>query len=957
LGPYGERSWQQKRAEKTLPVVGAGVLAGKLIGKERLKRIFLSVPKRPIYFASDVEGYDPNDPLTKWSRKWLYKKNYSTEAHAQKIKKWVGRTARIHRDVAQAQAGIVPRDARGRPRKREWEKPWVAAAGTILALKGGLWGVNKAREAIAHAPLESRIGQIREDIQRGNLLRNIPVVGWLAHHYAGVKQDLGRLIYGPSKTPKYTTTVVNPKTKQPYTPKQMSLQEKRAAEAQHMKDIGSGAIKPEAFKIVKRDKPPSPFGTEFSSRLREIRFKLVDNPLYPKGKKSSVQEVPVSKIVSTQEAVSDKRVETYKKKPGRKLPELHKVKGKYYVEDGNHRIVSKIEKGDTTIRAKVMELRNRLQEIRFAETLRDFAISQRSGKTAVVYAPGAQKRQREDMPAWKTKKGQRWLWQGGLAGTALVGGLGALAYGKRAFKIGREFEKANRTIGSTGKGVAYSEGEALIPTGIPGFAFVKRPKGLASAAEEEHGWDPNKFQSKHRLIRFDDQSKQIAAGTGGAGFVVGGLYKGRKAFPGEDLTGRRVIRAHSRFPFMQHEGVGTGPNEITHVVHVPSMGAKALVQKVSRESFSKGKPVYVMGWAKPGAAEAAKARVGQQLPYSLLRRNCQLFGDECRGAARLTRSFVPRQLRTAITAGGLTAAGGYGLSKAYGRKHEFATRDEGIDWDDVRERAQVAAGHGIKWGGAAAAVGGVGAAALGAPFLPGAASFLKIPGREIVRRTQTRLARTPLIRSVVKTPRRDPQVFGKSVHDYIEGSQRVLNKGLHGRLIGRGLQAAIADPGSFTGRQLRGRLGMDEWSLKHWSKFRSGHLQALSHWGDEWHDLFQRKSIPHREFAGWGQIKGATEPAVYQKQLQRYKKGRAATEGEIKDLIENRGFSHIEAFRHVTQKSTNPHVRAYMRDLAQSKKDPFSHYPKLAAISPALVVGGGATTVGGITAYKRDNQR
>jgi hypothetical protein len=150
---------------------------------------------------------------------------------------------------------------------------------------------------------------------------------------------------------------------------------------------------------------------------------------------------------------------------------------------------------------------------------------------------------------------------------------------------------------------------------------------------------------------------------------------------------------------------------------------------------------------------------------------------------------------------------------------------------------------------------------------------------------------------------------------------------------------------------------MDEWSLKHWSKFRSGHLQALSHWGDEWRDLFQRKSIPHREFAGWGQIKGATEPAVYQKQLHRYTKGRAATEGEIKDLIENKGFSHIEAFRHVTQKSTNPHVRAYMRDLAQSKADPFSHYPKLAAISPALVAGGGATTVGGITAYKRDNQR
>lgn len=89
-----------------------------------------------------------------------------------------------------------------------------------------------------------------------------------------------------------------------------------------------------------------------------IEFKTVkweDNPLYPEDVKSTVRHVPIKKIVSHQNAVKRHIVEEYKKKPGRDLPMLHKVGGKYFVEDGNHRIVAKKEKGEKTVRARVFE--------------------------------------------------------------------------------------------------------------------------------------------------------------------------------------------------------------------------------------------------------------------------------------------------------------------------------------------------------------------------------------------------------------------------------------------------------------------------------------------------------------------------------------------------------------------------------------------------------------------------
>lgn len=853
-GPFGERSWTQKRAEKTVPVVASGILAGKLIGKERLLNLFrYSSRIRPIRFAAaDTDGYDPNDPLTKWSKKWIYKKNWASPANVQKVRKWVGRGSRGVRDIGEAQAGIVPRDTRGRPRKREWEKPWVTALGTVLALKGGLWGANKLRQAIVAAPVESRLGQFREGFVRGGV-RKIPVIGPIAEHITGMKEDLKRLIYKKAETPKFTGTV-NPKTGNPLSPNEMARNEAKAAEAKYWSDVASGKVKPEEFR-----KPNKP-SHEYRSRLREIRF---------------------------------------------------------------------------------------------AQTVPYWDIRDERGKSARVYAPGSQRRAREEMSPWKKKKTQRHILQAALAATGVVGGVGALVYGKRAFKIGREFERAaGRTVGSTGKEISESEALRRIPG--TGLAVVTMPESLKKPHEPPFHW-----QARHRLIRFDSQDRAglIAAGAGGAGFVTGGLYRGRRIVPGEDLTGRRVIRSHSMFPFMQHEGVGIGPSQVVDVFHKPGMKKHGIVRSVPLEEFSGGRPVSVMGWANPLAPIRAKARIGEKTPYTLLRRNCQLFGDECRDAAFLTRKFIPRQVRTALTVGGASAAGAYGLTKIAGRrKHEFATKDdERIDWEDLRQKALVVGQHGAKWGGATAAVGGTAAAALGAPFIPGAVSFLKIPGRRLARKAQTGVSKLPLLRSLIKPPKYDPLVYGKSVHDYIQGSQRILNTGIHGRLVGQALQSAIAHPTGFAGRQLRGRFGMDEWGLKHWARFRSGHLPALYHWDREYKDLITRRSVPHREGAGWGKMLPGTPPAAYAKQVKRYREGRRATFKEYRDLTEEKGLSHAEAFRHITTKSTDPRIRTYMKALVSEKQQPMEHYARLAAISPALVGGGGATAVGGYAAYKRAN--
>jgi ATP-grasp domain, R2K clade family 3 len=517
---FGERSYVAKRVERVPTIAG---IAG--IGYAGLKRVrALSSRGRPIYFQED--GYDPNDPLTKLSRKWLYKKDYSTAAHAQKIRKWGGRTKRIATDIRQSREGIVPVDARGRPRKREWEKPWVAAVGTIAALKGGIWGVNKLRGVVRAAPIGSRLGQLREGFLTGDYAKKLPGLQKIGGFYQGVKSDLGRLVYKPAEHPKYDVSRVNPTTGKMKSPKTIEREQITADEKKLLKSIAEGKTKKTTFKPG----PGSTHGFSVRSRLIQFKEKWVDNPLYPKDQKRSIQEVPIKHIVSHQDAVKEGTVKKYKKRPGRALPTLHKVGKKYYVEDGNHRIVSKMEKGEKTVRASVREqkLSARLREIRFAQAVPYWDIRDERGKSARVYAPGSQRRYREPMPEWKRKRTQRHILEGVIAGTALLGGVGAIAAGRRGFRVGREVEKRAHTIGSTGHAVAYHTGERLEPIeGGPGFlSWVRKPKPPEAPSVP--------FSSRLREIRFDrhsDTKKKlltdvgVGAGALGAGAGVYGLLR------------------------------------------------------------------------------------------------------------------------------------------------------------------------------------------------------------------------------------------------------------------------------------------------------------------------------------------------------------------------------------------------------------------------------------------------
>lgn len=506
--PFGERSYVAKRVEKVPTIAG---LAG--LGYAGLRRThILSAKGRPIYFQQD--GYDPNDPLTKWSHKWIYKKDYNTAAQAQKIKKWAGRTGRTLKDIKQTREGAIPVDARGRPRKREWEKPWVAAVGTIAALKGGLWGVSKLRGLVREAPVASRLGQLREGFLTGDYRKKVPGLQKVGAFYQGVKSDIKRVAYREAEKPKYDVSRVNPATGKMKSTKTIAREHATEEEKKLLKGIAAGKIKKKGF--------------EFRAKGKLIQFKekWVDNPLYPKGEKKSIQNVPIKHIISHQDAVKEGTVKKYKKRSGRELPTLHKIGRKYYVEDGNHRIVSKMEKGEKTVRASVRELHARLKEIRFAQTLPYWDIRDERGKSARVYAPGAQRRYREPMPEWKKKSHQRHILEGAIAATAVLGGAGALVAGRRGFRVGREVEAKARIIGSTGHSVAYHGGERLEPiAGGPGFLnWVRKPRPPEAPAVP--------FSSRLKEIRFAEEQKRkhnVAAGLLVAASGIP-LYKGAGKF-------------------------------------------------------------------------------------------------------------------------------------------------------------------------------------------------------------------------------------------------------------------------------------------------------------------------------------------------------------------------------------------------------------------------------------------
>jgi hypothetical protein len=1101
--------------------LGVGAGGGYLIGRQHRSNQFHGKHKL-IQFKSpwdspdtkdkhpEISGEDPQW-LKDIARKTLYGKNYSTRGQAQSIKKWGGRTHRLLRDIGIKSQGKPNLDVRGRPRKSEWERPWVSGALTTAGIVGSIYGAKKGIEFIRNRPLESRIGQLREGFLRAEYSKKVPGLQKVGQFFQGVKSDIRRMVDKPVAKPKYKFSTVDPKTGKPKSQERLAREREKADNLSTLRSIAEGRKKhpDETFsnkgRVIRFDEPkrratkkekekywlegagsigiagllallakrrggvpptggvhihnyPPGGAPQFTQHIEPVkpRFfhafkekqtdddatgetgighdvitgavegglaypasewayrKLIGKGTPTFGKKALVGGVvgglatglvgiSVANILRAQRKARERVQQQLKSKvkliqfrqrdqvvPQRTLVTksryLQQVRQQDYNAANRHYIQSALIGGG-------IGLALRKNPTRYSKAILTGA-GLGVGTQAAVRAYGAPREGPFGERSWGQKRAEK--------AVPVVGGaiLAGKLIGKERLKDLFKFSAKNKTIlkeirFERGKQIrkvapyinpnAFKEGKILgklspktkhiWSESYPGREIkLKRMAYKANKFWEGHveNWinsmskHPNsplgwlkKMSSRLKEIRFDSQDKAglIATGAGTAGFLTGGLYRGRKVVPGEDLTGRRVIRSHSVFPFMQHEAVGAGPDHVVDVYHRPEMGKKGVIRLVPVGQFAQGKPVSIMGWHNPMAKIRAKSRVGETIPYSLLRRNCQLFGDECRGAARVTRNIIPRQVRTAVTVGGLSAGGAYGLTKKAGQKHQFATNDDNVDWDKLYNQAQVAGRHASKWGGAATAVGGVGASALGATFLPGALDILKIPARRLARKAQASVARAPLLRSVIRAPKKDPFAAGKTVHDYIEGSQKILNTGAHGRLIGQALQSALANPTGFAGRQLRGRIGMDEWGLKHWAKFRSGRLPALYHWDKEYKDLITRRSVPHQEGAGWGKILPGTPPAAHAKQLQRYREGRRATFKEYRDLTEEKGLSHSEAFQHITTKSSDPKIRNYMAALVSEKQKPIKHYAKAALIAPGLVAGGSAAEIGGYELYKRNKEQ
>lgn len=544
----------------------------------------------------------------------------------------------------------------------------------------------------------------------------------------------------------------------------------------------------------------------------------------------------------------------------------------------------------------------RLREIRFQSP--DWGISHRSTRTAVVYAPGGQARQRRQKEWWEKKKNQEKLWTAGVvgAGTLAAGGASLIWHKKLQKLLPKRFHPKIEPV----------EGMDIVRPAHPGF------------------------QSKLQEVRFQDRdyAAPVGVATGAGGFLAGGLYRGRKLKPGENLTGRRVTRPHSAFPLLQHEGVGISGGRIVHVEHLPEMGKEGTVQSVTPEQFAKGSAIKVLDRkiSKRGA-ERAQAAVGKTVPYSLLYNNCQRFG----GCVRKGRTrFVPRQLRTALITSGIATAGGIGATKVIqsvarsNKKVEFAASD-----DDKRQTAR-------KVGKIGATVGGLGAAGLGLSLMPVARAFGKI---------QIGKMRGIHLGPRFKSPAIDPNLGGKMVFNYIHGAQTALNTGVRGHLIGKALREAKFNPQGLPGKmvnqlpQFRGKAPADRiYSLNHYQRFRSSYSGALDHWEYEHKEYLDRM----RSTA----LKRPNNPKserMFDDASRRFdivETGRKHFNEEMHHHTSTLGKNEKEAFEHVASRTSNPAIHAYFDEISKTKQVLAKQYAVGTGLAAIGLTAGGLTTAG-----------
>lgn len=254
-------------------------------------------------------------------------------------------------------------------------------------------------------------------------------------------------------------------------------------------------------------------------------------------------------------------------------------------------------------------------------------------------------------------------------------------------------------------------------------------------------------------------------------------------------------------------------------------------------------------------------------------------------------------------AGGLAAAGAAALVPS---KKEFAEKER----------------SGLQKAGIAA---GVGAAAVGASFMPAATKLWRIQAREAAKKAQSAISKTKGMKNIIKSPLDDPNRGGKIVSDYLDASQLAMNRGLHGKVIGKVLQHAKANPGGRVSKTIGGDFG-----VSHYARFRAGPKEALGHW--DW-ELGESNALK-------GKGRG---PDWLPKRQNNIARGRDSAHAEINNRLWNHGENESEAIRHVATNSQSKDTREYFDLLAAHKAGAAKMYAKKALIAPGLIVAGGAT--------------
>lgn len=239
----------------------------------------------------------------------------------------------------------------------------------------------------------------------------------------------------------------------------------------------------------------------------------------------------------------------------------------------------------------------------------------------------------------------------------------------------------------------------------------------------------------------------------------------------------------------------------------------------------------------------------------------------------------------------------------------------------------------------------------------------------------------PMLRYVARRARGEKN-YGKDLSDYIEAGQTGMNEGITGKLIGKHLEKKAAKVGSKkyladeikkeiikakkAGKSTRGiaksvrdRVGMENFGISHYRRFRSGHREALKHY--DWETGLQIKNSRARKGRG-GELlsqdkktgKNVVAKVAGTKGQRIMAIGRKKLMGD-RGLIQknlNAGMNEKEAIRSALT-SNDKDIKAYAKYMVAAKSqgagsNPFAGenaYRKYAAL--ALAGGPGAMAAGG----------